>query len=503
MGSRWFRRPAYESGPPRGPLNLRLKGFISSHASAQQSSQSLLDFAKLSTQIDAFHSSFLQLEASTPTEVISAIKYVVKEAFPITVDGVSLSNRLESLGFPTSVIDTREVREVNKLANYWRICRSLADTCRSYRALFSRLQLETLEHYEPSSTPGTKQKRYVHAEVQILVCYETSSFSHWPRAIGASKEACFLCDAFIKAHGSFHVSKAHRQVFSQWTVPDRRDYSTATLKRFRRALVVVDQSVMEELKRVRNRQDFRPFPLQSSINLHKPMLPTPSVSTVRSLEREAVSTTSPIGSSMESRSSTPRPVAKPDNDGLPVLDEVKATSVAGLPFRTSKDPLPVILLKCATDEPTADAAAADTITAPSHSSRNHSTCPSQAEIRKLPYMKDIDPIVTPQTPKHMSVDWLSLHIYLEDDPPTCETKQTATPGDYESCGIRTFSRATVSLEPVQVCEAAEGEYFNIGDLAPGEEKVIEKSGNEGECELRFTVVNEFRGAVEVCCKWFA
>lgn len=118
-------------------------------------------------------------------------------------------------------------------------------------------------------------------------------------------------------------------------------------------------------------------------------------------------------------------------------------------------------------------------------------------------MKDIDPIVTPQTPKHMSVDWLSLHIYLEDDPPTCETKQTATPGDYESCGIRTFSRATVSLEPVQVCEAAEGEYFNIGDLAPGEEKVIEKSGNEGECELRFTVVNEFRGAVEVCCKWFA
>ena len=95
---------------------------------------------------------------------------------------------------------------------------------RSYRALFTRLRLETLEHYEPSSTLGMKLKRFVHAEVQMVVFLETSSPPPWPRVIGASKEACFLCDSFIKAHGYFYLSKAHRKVFHQWTVPDRKDY---------------------------------------------------------------------------------------------------------------------------------------------------------------------------------------------------------------------------------------------------------------------------------------
>ena len=83
--------------------------------------------------------------------------------------------RLEAMGFSASAIDTRVIREVSKIANYWRICRSLAHLSRSYRVLFARLRLETLEHYEPSPTLGMKLKRFVHTEVQMAVFSETSS----------------------------------------------------------------------------------------------------------------------------------------------------------------------------------------------------------------------------------------------------------------------------------------------------------------------------------------
>src|SRR5438034_11425742 len=87
----------------------------------------------------------------------------------------SLFIRLEAMGVSASVIDTRDIREVNKIANYWHICCSVAHLSRSYRVLFARLRLETLEHYKPSPTLGMKLKRFVHVEVQMGVFSEISS----------------------------------------------------------------------------------------------------------------------------------------------------------------------------------------------------------------------------------------------------------------------------------------------------------------------------------------
>ena len=105
------------------------------------------------------------MESSLAGEMVSATKSVVKDAFSLTEDGFSLPSRLEKMGFPTSVIDIREVREVNKVANYWRICRSLAHLSRSYRTFFTRLRLEVLKPYKPSPTIDMKLNKFVHAEV--------------------------------------------------------------------------------------------------------------------------------------------------------------------------------------------------------------------------------------------------------------------------------------------------------------------------------------------------
>ncbi|KAL5398905.1 hypothetical protein PMIN03_012733 [Paraphaeosphaeria minitans] len=279
LASRHFRRPQHENGPARPALSERLTAYIKS--SKRQSTQT----EELHREVAAFHAAFLDVENSGAET--GTIRRVVREAFRLTVNGVSLSLRLESAGFLPSAMDSREIREINKIANYWRVCHSLAHLSRSYRTLFSKMTLESIEPFAPSVRPGSHKRRYVHAEIQLLVYYERTGPLHWPRVLGASKEACFLCDSSIKAHGYFFVSKAHRQIYSQWTIPDLADYSAEALHRLQRTLATVYQDVASTLKQARCNRKFRAFPLQSSINLLHPRYPTPSVTTIHSLHSEA------------------------------------------------------------------------------------------------------------------------------------------------------------------------------------------------------------------------
>jgi hypothetical protein len=144
--------------------------------------------------------------------VLDPVKAAIKEAFRLTIDGFSLPARLEKIKLAPSELDTREIREVNKIANYWRIWVYFVHLSRSYRSRFGKLQLDIVEPYEPSTALRSNMKKFVHAEIQMLVSYEISQPPPWPRMIGASKEVCFLCNSFIKAHGCFYLSKAHCQL---------------------------------------------------------------------------------------------------------------------------------------------------------------------------------------------------------------------------------------------------------------------------------------------------
>jgi hypothetical protein len=493
LASKHFQRPPYDRGLPRNALTIRLKEYIRSRVSAQRSSLTSTDVTTLSAQIDSFHSSFLRLESSTLEEIVSATKCVVKEAFSITVDGFSLPIQLEAMGFPKSLIDTREIREVNKIANYWRICLSLAHLSRSYRLLFTRLRLETLEPYEPVSELGTKLKRFVHAEVQMVVFYETSSCAPWPRAIGASKEACFLCDSFIKAHGHFHLSKAHRQIFPQWTVPDRRDYSSGTLKRLQSTLAKVDQNVMEGVENARRSRSFRPFPLQSSINLHNPILPTASVTTVRSSESETTRTASPIRSPTMSKQATPGPAAKTRNfldlDGVKLTEDSASTS--------AMDTAPLHLPSSVAVNQTV---AADMVTKAAENLTSNN--PLYASSKGSP---SNSPMITFTSAIHTSLDWLSLHIQLEAGSPLHGNGAPIATG-----ADSPFSRASVRLESVPssgtVDWERESECLSIGDLMPGEEKLIVRP-DSGDCcgrepKIEFILTNGPRNPVRVSCRWY-
>ncbi|OGE47098.1 hypothetical protein PENARI_c065G01753, partial [Penicillium arizonense] len=59
----------------------------------------------------------------------------------------------------------------------------------------------------------------IHAEVQLIAHCETQSAPLFPRVIGSSKDACFLCHALIHSHGKMHTSRTHGRLYPNWRLP--------------------------------------------------------------------------------------------------------------------------------------------------------------------------------------------------------------------------------------------------------------------------------------------
>lgn len=278
---------------------------------------------------------------SEDPELVEATKKTVKEAWSIAgKDNVNFHRRLEKLGFTEDeLLRTKEIRGLDKTANYWRICRDLVNIriATNYRHLFDNPRLETIGHYEPvpSQRPPPKN-RFVHAEIQLLVYYETSGAKTYPRIIGASKEACFLCDAFIKAHNRFSVSKAHRKVENQWTVPERQKYNAESLERMQRAIKAVNDEVLTQTAIAQRGQPWA----QSSINVNSLAEISPPVSIVTSVPTEESSTMS-IQEPARRSTSTVRPRERrgvlTDNESISSKSSSSSRSSSASTVKPEKD----------------------------------------------------------------------------------------------------------------------------------------------------------------------
>ena len=256
----WFiRRGSQHSGPPpTRQLKEYLASLVSSDAIRDNN-----DYLELQRQTQELHDAFDRLENRRRAPLTHQVTCIPKLAFATLGGQFSLRTRLEGLG-----IDSTQscVEKIDKLANYFRIARNLTDLSRSYRAVFQHLKVVAVDRFGIYRLPNTNLKTRVHAEIQMIVYYEKAG-GKWPRAIGASKAACFLCHAFVNEHGFFHLSKAHRQPYSLWNVPDLVEYSEETLERFRNILVAVDSRVRQEIEMLRVRGHAGPDPTQSLINM--------------------------------------------------------------------------------------------------------------------------------------------------------------------------------------------------------------------------------------------
>lgn len=75
----------------------------------------------------------------------------------------------------------------------------------------------------------------VHAEIQLLMFYESHPDLPSPRVISSSKSACFLCDLFLKRHGRFYTGRTHGVLYPNWAMPNigSREFSSHQLVQFK------------------------------------------------------------------------------------------------------------------------------------------------------------------------------------------------------------------------------------------------------------------------------
>lgn len=391
MSSKHFSPPTYLQTNTKSAPIQRLVSIAQHLTVPKRKSGPVEDLDAFRSDVRGLHESFQELEDSTQETRLLSIGNIVKAAYRLTRDGVSLQNRLRSLGCDISTIESRAIHEINKVSNYWRICCNLAQLsrCREYRTLFVEPKLETLEPYERSLR--TFRSRYVHAEIQLVVHYEIWPKECLPRIIGASKHACYLCYAFVRAHEQFHLLKSHGQIYNQWTIPDRRQYTLETLERFQKALTAVNQEVLDEIMRAQKGPKWtRAFPLQSLINLQVPSIPKGSDTTVKS--------------SMDSRASIiSRQLGRVDSklrgSGIPSF-------TSGVNALTTKRNPEVRELHCVV-EPVSSCQ--DDVSTLSQIQNVHQVGNVDAPINTTtPFSDNTDPSIEPSL---LRFDWLDLYFY--------------------------------------------------------------------------------------------
>ena len=153
------------------------------------------------------------------------------------------------------------LRQIEKIAAYWRIAMSLVDTAREFPSLFqTRPQLAFLTPYKSVPTAigyeAWATTCHVHAEVQLAVHYDivfqssqttnpASDFRR-PRVVGTSKWLCYLCYLFLRCHASFVPANTHGRLYDQWAVPDLAEFDTQVCARYRSILRAMDEEVQRE-----------------------------------------------------------------------------------------------------------------------------------------------------------------------------------------------------------------------------------------------------------------
>ena len=199
--------------------------------------------------------SLKRVDLEPSNDDLELLKTVVQKSYSVSNLGRSrsLEKTLELLGLDKNITESRAVLEIDKLGKYFDLCKDLIHLGRQAktRMLLRNLKLERCVAYPCSKPSGSRESCYVHGEVQLILFYELhhrQPSEQLPRAIGSSKSACFLCDCFIKNHGSFGVSYSHMQLHPKWTIPEAPWMVAEQIQRMRSLVQAIDGDVQTLLK---------------------------------------------------------------------------------------------------------------------------------------------------------------------------------------------------------------------------------------------------------------
>ncbi|KAF3034130.1 hypothetical protein E8E12_001148 [Didymella heteroderae] len=202
---------------------------------------------------------------------LESLKELIKASYECctTTEVAEFAKRLEDSPSTTPTAKVASaikcLRQIEKIATYWRIAVSLVDIARAFPSLFqTQPQLAFLTPYKSVPTAIGYETWattcHVHAEVQLAVHYDivfqhsqaanTNNEFRRPRVVGTSKWLCYLCYLFLRCHTSFVPANTHGRLYDQWTVPDLVDFDTQVCTRYRSILRAMDDEILRETSSV-------------------------------------------------------------------------------------------------------------------------------------------------------------------------------------------------------------------------------------------------------------
>lgn len=112
-------------------------------------------------------------------------------------------------------------------------------------------------------TQKTLHEAKVHAEVQLIIHCQSQSPRQLPRVVCSSKDACYLCNAFIAMYGKVHTPRCHGRLYPGWRLPllpQMRDVQT-------RFNVTLEDTVRQSLDTLLSRRQKTDYPCPNESTL--------------------------------------------------------------------------------------------------------------------------------------------------------------------------------------------------------------------------------------------
>lgn len=273
--SKW-KKPAYLARTHKKPLHADFANlvhraqFLYTKKETPTRAQLERDLLALAATLEAFE---------TATDDHASLVAVVRSTYDVCTSPLVAAylQRLQAVR-PTTQIQAclKTLRQLEKIAAYYRICLSLTTMSQSWPDIFDDVDLLFLPPYEPvplttvAYQPWAKST-HVHAEVILSVHHDLEAHRpqpsgpswHPPRCLGASKYFCYLCFLFIRHHGTYFAANTHGACYDQWTVPDLADYPETLARRYGEVLRAMDSEIQNRMQGA----VWRPEPMTSRENL--------------------------------------------------------------------------------------------------------------------------------------------------------------------------------------------------------------------------------------------
>lgn len=209
---------------------------------------------EIAGKVKTLHKLYLEMEKATTDKDTHLMKQIVRQASWLSAPEPSLEASLIASGVSHHVARSSLIRRVDKLGRYWAACATMAKLASNakYRTLFMSMKLEAVPSYRTYVwPPNSKEKRLVHAEVQLVTHHRLHPSELPPRVIGISKAACYLCDLYLSKHKQFYYSGTHGTIFDSWIVPDLVEYSVSDVTELRQIIVSMNQKLLETKRQMK------------------------------------------------------------------------------------------------------------------------------------------------------------------------------------------------------------------------------------------------------------